>query len=151
LALQPAKVPEFMSGPDLVELGVLYNPEERADDRAVFSAHRGGRNHGVSGSGHAFDDHRERHRAEFERRFLQAVASRCERLSWRHGADRVILVAASRIMVRLRQALGSHMDGRVPMDELTENLTWLAPAQMHHRLASQHYLPARKPPQDRVH
>lgn len=152
LTLKPAELPEFMSGPDLVELEVLYNPEERASDETVFSTARGGRRSTAQGNGHGYDDHRERHRAEFERRFFQDVVARCERLSRRQGADQLVLVADARTLGRIRDTLDSRLNGNgVAVNELAENLAGLAPNQLHTRLANQRCLPARKPPQARVH
>ena len=152
LTLEPAELPEFMSGPDLVELEVLYNPEERASDDVVFSASRGGRRNTAQGAGHGYDDHRKRHRAEFERRFFQDVITCCERLSRRQGADRIVLVADSRTLGRIRDSLGSRLNGNgITVNELAENLAGLAPNQLHTRLANQRCLPARKPPQGQMH
>lgn len=147
--LQHAEVPELMSGPDLVETEVLYNPEKRAHDEVLFSDRCGGRKR--SGTANAYDDHRESHRDEFERRFFREVAERCLSLQVEDPSDRVVLVGAKRILSQVRGQLATRLNHGTEIDEFAENLTRLAPARLHEHLARGHHLPARRRPELRSH
>ncbi len=147
LRLRPAAVPELMSGPDLVETEVLYNPKQRADDQALFSDRCGGRKR--AGTANAYDDHRANHRSEVDRRFFREVAQRCLRLQAASGDGRVVLVGEQRIVSQVRQQLTPRLNHGTEVEELAENLTRLEPPQLHARLARQRRLPARRRPAER--
>jgi len=144
--LEPAEVPELMSGPDLVESEVMYNPEERAQDTQLFSDRQCGRGNGHGSGGHGYDDHRHAHRKTIERRFFKDVADRCLALSGRRRAQRVLLVGDPRILSMLRSELRAKLDHSIEVDECPENLATLSPIKLHSRLASARRLPARQRP-----
>lgn len=148
LTLQQAEVPEFMSGPNLVELEVLYNREEQA---SVGSAFSGGQYLDAKGVTPGNDDQRKRRREELHRRFFEDVMGRLERLSRTHHTDRLVLVADARTLGRIRGEVEHHINGDVRVDELAENLAGLNAGKLHVRLADQSRLPERKPPGARVH
>src|SRR5690625_1374760 len=147
LTLQPAEVPEFMSGPNLVELEVLYNREERASNDAEFGD---GQHRDARGATPGNDDQRKRRREELERRFFDDVMARLEKLSQVRGTDQLVLVADARTLGRIREGVEQRINGGVRVEELPENLAGLNANRLHVRLAGQSRLPARKPPEVRA-
>lgn len=144
--LEPAEVPELMSGPDLVETEVMYNPEERAQDAHLFSDQQGGRGNGNGAGSHGYDDHRYAHRRTTERRFFKEVVERCLALSGDRRAQRLLLVGDPRILGALRGELRGRLNQGVEVEECPENLASLNANQLHSRLASASRLPARQRP-----
>lgn len=144
--LKPADVPELMSGPDLVETEVMYNPEERAQDTQLFSDRQCGRGNGHGSAGHGYDDHRYAHRKATERRFFKDVAERCLALSGRRQAQRLLLVGDPRILSALRGELRARLNHGIEIDECPENLASMTPSKLHSRLALARHLPQRQRP-----
>ena len=76
--LEHNELPEFEGGPDLVEHDSLLNPEHRVHGEEIY-ADSSGRNRTPGGQGYAYDEHREQHDANVEKRFAAEVSER------RHG------------------------------------------------------------------
>ena len=142
--LEPPEVPELMSGPDLVEKEVMYNPEERVQDAQLFSDQQGGRGRGAGS--HGYDDHRYAHRRTNEKRFFKQVVQRCLALSGSRQAQRLLLVGDPRILGALRPDLRARLNHGIEVEECPENLASLSPNKLHARLASVSQLPPRRRP-----
>lgn len=135
-------IADLASGPKLVERSEMSDPElqERAQD--LWTA-RTGKNRGPRSQGHAYDDHRENHHSELERRFAQAVAERAARLSKTTGATNLVVCGAQRQLPVLKQALENHVqDAKIV--ELAKDLSKLEPQPLHDHLTKEGLLPARK-------
>jgi len=145
--LEPAQDPETESGPRLREHKVLVNPEREAHGRDVFRDTRSGSNRaGGGGPAHGYDDHREQHEQEFERRFARLVAAEAESLSHACGASRLILAAPPRMLGFLRRDVEALARGGMQIREAASNLTKLAPHDIQSHLAKDRLLPACRRP-----
>lgn len=131
--------------PRLVELDDLVNPEGRLQDREVFSNEITGNRttYRMAGPGptHGFDDHRDAHRDELQRRFLRDVARRLSEHVTREGPSRVILVSETQVLHDLRQEVESALPRDIQVEELAENLSKENPTHLQQILAKKGLLP----------
>jgi len=145
-ALEDVQFPEVESGPNLVELSDLVNPEHDAKQRDLWSELKSGRNRAPTGPAHGYDDHRSQHEEEYERRFARSVAEECVKLARSHGTRNVVLVAQKRMLGILRGTLEPVLKAGVEVRELAKDLSKLPPQQLHEHLAREGMLPRRRTP-----
>lgn len=143
--LTPADIPEIQSGPNLVELDEIHQTE--AHEKGMWSETKSGRNRAASGGGaHGYDDHRQQHEDEYERRYAKEVIDRAASLISHKGATRCILVAQKRLLGFLRSSVDAVNKTGVEISEVAKDLSKLSPLELHEHLASQKLLPPRKAP-----
>ncbi|MDT8364681.1 MAG: host attachment protein [Nitrosomonas sp.] len=143
-SLQPAEIPAYESSPRLVEHEELANPENESADKALWSDNSSGNRGSAGGGVHGYDDHRDQHRAEYERRFSQSVATEAIRLAHKQQAKSVVVVADSRMLGLLRNELQSNNDFAVK--ELARDYSKLSIQELHAQLASHQLIPAQRKP-----
>lgn len=144
--LQSTQYPELESGPNLVELHALSNPQHNVAGAQLWSEPKTGRNRGgMGGAAHGYDDHRSQHEEEFDRRFAQDVAQECSRLSQAHGITEVVLVSQKKMLGHLRAAMDSRVTG-MATKEIAKDLSKLSARELHEHLAREHLLPPRRSP-----
>lgn len=130
------------SGPKLKEHEVLVDPELRLPDRELFSDNKTGRNRAPAGGpAHGYDDHRNHHRDEIERRFAEAVAQETRRLATELAVDRLIVAAEDRMLGFLREALERNSSGISDLRWARKDYSHLAAREIHERLAVEGLLP----------
>jgi protein required for attachment to host cells len=139
------------SGPKLREHKDLVNPESDMRGRDLWSDVKTGRGRATDGGPahgypvHSYDDHREKHEDEFERRFARRVAEETISLVQARPAKQIIVVAQKRMLGFLRPALMHTLRGEVEVRELAKDLSKLNTAELHERLAGEKFLPPRNP------
>lgn len=144
--LESSQFPELESGPNLVELTALSNPQHDAAGTQLWSEPKTGRNRGgIGGAAHGYDDHRTQHEEEYDRRFAHDVAEECHRLSQAHGASEVVLVSQKRMLGHLRAAMESRRNG-LQTTEIAKDLSKLSARELHEHLARESLLPPRRSP-----
>lgn len=144
-SVRPAEVPQYESSPQMVEHGTLLNPEQTASGKDLWSDTKSGSYRSSAGSGmHSYDDHRDQHRVEFERRFVQTVAGETANLVRREGAARVVVTADTRMLGMLRDEL--HRGNGVEVKEVAKDYSKFSPYELHEQLASLDLIPARRRP-----
>ncbi len=130
-------------GPNLVEIADLINPDLAAE--ALRGDEKSGHNVASASSGsHGFEDHRDSHRRESERRFAKQVAAEAATAVKHERAGCLVVVAESRMLSQLRDAL--NLPVTVLVSEVAKDLTELAPQELHARLAAVDALPGRQIP-----
>lgn len=145
--LQPAQHPDVEPGPDLIELTDLANPEHELPGREVWSNLKAGRNSTPGGGqAHGYDDHRDQHEEEVDRRFVHQIVQELNKHVERHDARHVILVASKSILGLLRESIGTTIKTSVDVREIAKDLSRLSASALHERLADEELLPARKRP-----
>lgn len=142
--LEQAALPEYESGPNLVERQELANPSKELPGRDLWANVKTGRNQGSAGRSHAYDDHRQSHVEEFERRFIQTVAADIVNLAQTHGVQRIVLVAEAQTLGLVREALSSSPPKNFTVQELGKDLSKLKPLELHEYLAAKDLLPVRR-------
>ncbi|MCH8505856.1 MAG: host attachment protein [Ectothiorhodospiraceae bacterium] len=142
--VEQAEIPELESGPNLVEHSSMANPEHQARGNAIYADLRSGRNRSAYGSGHGYDDHRNQHDAEMERRFAREIARKLDEMTRGNGTQRVVLCAEKQMLGYLRPNLNGAIPHGVAVHEVPKDLAKLSVRQLHERLAKDGYIPRRK-------
>ncbi len=144
--LQQSDIPELESGPNLIEQRQLTNPQKETQGASLWSDAKSGRNRAANGGpAHGYDDHRDQHQDEYERRFAANIAEECARLTRSHKASDVVLVSQKRMLGFLRSAMESKLNG-TNLQELAKDLSKLNPHELHEHLARERLLPRRRSP-----
>lgn len=141
LTLELTDFTEYEAGAHLIEHEGLLNPEGETQGQELWSSTKTGRNRGSRGQAHSYDDHRENHVVEFERRFAQATATQIGNLVQMHQIQQLILIAEPQILGLMREVLAHGMPMHLKINELAKNLCHLKPHELHEYLANQGLLP----------
>ncbi|GAB4367471.1 MAG: host attachment protein [Elainellaceae cyanobacterium] len=141
LALEPVEFPEERRGSHLVELNSLTNPFNEAQGQDLWSSTKTGRNLGAGAQAHSYDDHRESHMVEFERRFAKAIATHIVNLVHKNTIQQLILVAEPQILRFIREAIAASALPHLQINESTKNLCNLKPPELQRYLAKQGLIP----------
>jgi protein required for attachment to host cells len=144
LTLEPAEFPEYQSGPNLVECESMSNATNDRPDQELWTDSKTGRNRGANGQAHSYDDHRDNHRVEFERRFAQEIVNCAHHLLQSYQIQNLVLVAEPQILGLMRDVLGSTIGRSVQTSELSKDLCHLKPHELHDYLANRKLLPPQK-------
>ena len=142
--LESATLSGVESDLKLVEHEGIISPERGLPGEAVWANTKSGRNRGVSGQAHSYDDHRQNHRIEFERRFAQSIATQLRNLAQTHQAQQLILIAEPQILGLMREVCIPLLPKQLKVNELTRDLCHLKPQELHEYLAEKGQLPARR-------
>ncbi|WP_297527343.1 host attachment protein [Thiohalobacter sp.] len=142
--LADVEFPELESGPNLEEINDLVNPEREAAGDEIWSDIKSGRNRGNGGApAHGYDDHRDQHEDEFDRRFARTIAAEAERLA--NGSTReLVVVAQKRALGLLRNELAALGKRGVRIRELAKDLSKLSPIELQDHLARLNLIPPRR-------
>lgn len=144
--LEKAERPGVAPGPNLVEQPeALINTEGDMPSRDLFSDTQTGRNaaHGMS---HSYDDHRDQHADEVQRRFAKQVAEAALKLAERHKPRTLVLAAEKQMLGFLRSALHVPPKAGFEVKEVAKDLSRLSPQELQNHLAAEGMLPARTKP-----
>jgi protein required for attachment to host cells len=145
--LRAAEHPELESSPTLIEVNDLIQPEKEQHHEERWAESRPSRSRGRHGGpAHGFDDHREQHLEEQDRRFARNVAEEAARLARDHQPRNLILVAHKRMLGMLRTCLDPLMKTGVEVRELAKDLSKLDPLELHEHLAREQLIPRRRMP-----
>ncbi|NEZ60896.1 host attachment protein [Adonisia turfae] len=141
---EPATLP--MYDPDvltLVEHKSMVSFEGELPGKALWSNIQSGRNRGASGQSHRYDDHRQSHKIEFERRFAKSIAKTVLDLVESKHVRQLIIIAAPQILGLMREVCTPLLPKPLKMNELARDLCHLKPHELHDYLAKTGQLPAR--------
>ncbi len=142
LTLSPVEFNEYEPGPNLVEHEGLVSAEKEMQGQELWANTKTGRNRGTSGQAHGYDDHRNKHMVEFERRFAQTIIHRIIDLSKAHKIKDLLLVAEPQILGILRETMASSLPKQLTVTELAKDLFRLSVKDLHDYLAKRSLLPA---------
>ncbi|NEP18744.1 MAG: host attachment protein [Leptolyngbya sp. SIO4C1] len=142
LTLEPVEFEGHESGPNLVEHSGLHSAAKEMQGQELWANVKTGRNRGSSGQAHGYDDHRQNHLIEFERRFAQSIAGRLAELAQVHQARQLILVAEPQILGLMREAMSAHSLRQLSVQDIAKDLCRLSPRALHDYLAERSLLPA---------
>lgn len=113
--------------PRLLELETLVDPEGELTGQETFADSRSGTNHAGSGASYEYDEHREGHRREVERRFAKRVAAAASVFARDHDAQKLVLAAEPRMLGVLRHVLATSLPRDMTLVELARDLSWHTP------------------------
>lgn len=142
--LEPAALPAVGGGSRLVEVSDLVNPEANLAGREAWSETKSGRNMARGGgSAHGYDDHRESHEEEFDRRFAKRISAGVLDLLHQHKPRRLVLAASSSMLGLLRSAVSLPAGANVELRESAKDLAHMSPQEIHRHLTGDGLLPVR--------
>jgi protein required for attachment to host cells len=145
--LDETRAPETQSGPNLVELKDLINPESDERGSDLWSDTKTGvSREGGKGQAHSYDDHREAHEDEFERRFARRVIDEVKLFVGTQKAKTLVIAAAKKMIGILRPLVQRELQKSVTIHEVAEDLTKLNTVELQQHLAEHEVLPRRDPP-----
>ncbi|HVY25364.1 MAG TPA: host attachment protein [Polyangiaceae bacterium] len=114
-------------GQELIEVEALTDPEGELTGQQLFSSTRSGSNRSPHGAAFEYDDRRQSHRDEEERRFAKRIA---EAVRARLATDRpqkLILAIEPQLLGMLRQALNGQLQQTLEVVELAKDFSWHTP------------------------
>lgn len=135
------------SGPELREVEALVNVENATPDRELWSDNENA-NRGSDGSVHGYDDHRGRHRNEFNSRFARRIVERVGILAREYHVELIIVLAESKMLGMIRKAWAKYSTCDVFIQDEDKNLSGLTPYELHRYLAAEGLLPKRHAPEE---
>ena len=133
---------EYESGPNLVEHESLFDPTQELHGQDLWANTKTGRNRGTNGQAHSYDDHRQQHELEFEKRFAQKVSRGMLELIQTHQAKQLIVVAEPQILGILRETMTDNQYKNINIQEVAKDICHLPLNQIHDYLAKKSLLPA---------
>jgi protein required for attachment to host cells len=142
--LETAEFPLIETSPQMVEHEVLLDPELRLPGRELFSDLKSGRNRAPGGGpAHGYDDHRDQHLAELEKRFVNEVADETLRLMQEKKVDCLVVVAEEKMIGYLK----THLENAPAKTKwLAKDYSHFSAQEIHEKLAEQQLVPAPKKP-----
>ncbi|MCM1984484.1 host attachment protein [Lyngbya confervoides] len=126
----------------LQELESLMNPMEPGVAKEVWSNAKAGRNRGASHQGHGYDDHRQNHLDEFERRFCSAIAAHGKQVIDQHQIRSLVLVAPPEVLGHLRREIQTIWPKHLRIQELSKDLVKQSATELQHYLTQKKLLPS---------
>lgn len=129
------------SPPVFTELNQILNSVRDRSAQALWSNTQSGHNRSVGSHTYGYDDHRDNHIREFERRFVSDLVNEIESLKKAAPFNRLILVAAPQMLGITRQTLSPQIIESVDFQEMAKDLSKFTPTEIHKYLASKDQLP----------
>ncbi len=142
--LESATLPKYDSDDfRLIEHESMVSSEAELPGKALWANVKPGGNRSVGGRAHRYDDHRQSHKIEFERRFAKSIATKLVDLAQAKQVRQLIIIAAPQILGMMREVFTPLCPSRLKMHELARDLCHLKPHELHDYLADKGQLPAR--------
>jgi len=141
LTLDSAASSEYESSPNLIEHEGLTDSTKELHGQELWANTKTGRNRGSRGQAHSYDDHRQNHELEFEKRFANKINSAMLNLIKIHQAKHLILVAEPQILGMMREAMTDNLFKNLKVYEVAKDICHLKSNQIHDYLAKKELLP----------
>jgi hypothetical protein len=143
--LEPVEFPELESGPRIVELEDLINPEAMVDDRQRYSDSKTGRGAAPRGGPvHGYDDKREHHLDELRRRFSARVIKEIQGLAKARKLGTIIVGASAPIRKHVFPDLETLKKQGYEACKVAKNMINFTPQAIHAHLAEMGLVPEQK-------
>lgn len=133
--------PLEQSGPPLVEQQEVLNPIQNQAGRELWTSTKSGGNRGATRQVHGYDDHRQSHLDEFDRRFAQAIIAEISNFIPNHHTRHVLLIAEPQILGYLRPILTATLPKNIVLQEVAKDLCKLSVSEIYKYLHNQRLLP----------
>ncbi len=132
---------EYESGPNLIEHEGLADSTRELHGQELWANTKTGRNRGSNGQAHSYDDHRQNHQIEFEKRFANKISNTMLNNIQTHQARHLILVAEPQILGMVRESMTSSLFKNLNIKEVAKDICHLKSNQIHDYLAKKELLP----------
>lgn len=114
-------------GQELVEVEALTDPEGELTGQQLFSSTRSGSNRSPHGAAFEYDDRRDSHRDEVERRFAKRIAAAVRARLEAERPGKLILAVEPQLLGLLRPALNGQLLPALEVVELAKDFSWHTP------------------------
>ena len=143
--LEPVSFPELESGPRIVELKDLINPEAMVGDQERYSDSKTGRGTAPrSGPVHGYDDRREHHLGELRRRFSLIVMQEVQKLAKAQHVGTIIVATAAPMGRYVSPELETLAKQGFDVLKVAKNMINFPPQKIHAHLAQMGLVPEQK-------
>jgi hypothetical protein len=144
-ALEPVKFPELESGPRIVELQDLINPEAMVGDQERYSDSKTGRGAAPRGGPvHGYDDRREQHLEEIRRRFSATVIKEIQKLAKAQRVGAIIVAVSAPMRQHVYPGLDTLSRQGFEVSKVAKNMIKFSPQALHAYLASVGLVPEQR-------
>ncbi len=143
--LDSAATSEYESSPNLIEHQGLSNKINELHGRELWANTKTGRNRGSGGQTHNYDDRRQNHVLEFEKKFANKISSATINLIETYQARHLIVVAEPKILGMMREAMTDKIFKTINVREVAKDICHLKSNQIHDYLAKKKLLPPCNP------
>jgi protein required for attachment to host cells len=126
----------------LREIEALTDADGALKGVDMFSSTRSGTNRSPAGGQFEYDDHRERHRDEAERRFAKRIVEAAKALVHSRATETLVLAAEPRMLGLLRAEVEGAPLGPVELREVPADISKGTPEQIQAALSRRGALPA---------
>lgn len=140
--LDSAATSEYESSPNLLEHEGVVDPTKELHGQELWANTKTGRNRGSRGQDHSYDDHRQNHESEFEKRFVNKISSAMLDVIQKNQARQLILVAEPQILGMMREAMVDNLFKTLKIKEVAKDICHFNVNQIHDYLAKKELLPA---------
>lgn len=128
--------------PQLKEVDDLLNPMDPHLAKAAWTNIQSGRNQGTSSQAHGYDDHRQNHLDEFERRYCNAIAIRGKSLIDQYDLRTIILAAPPHLLGTIRREGYPTWPTSLKIHELSKDLAKASTSEIYQYLVKNKLLPS---------
>ena len=139
--LDSAASSEYESSPNLIEHEGLSDSTKELHGQELWANTKTGRNRGSSGQAHSYDDHRQNHEIEFEKRFASKISGAMLNIIQSHQARHLIIVAEPQILGIMRETMTNNLFKNLNIKEVAKDICYLKSNQIHDYLAKKELLP----------
>ncbi len=139
--LDSAATSEYEPSPNLIEHEGLSDSTKELRGQELWASTKTGRNRSPNSQTHSYDDHRQNHELEFEKRFAHKISSVMLDLIQTNQSRHLILVAEPQIMGLMREAMTDNLFKNLNIHQVAKDLCHLKIKEIHDYLAKKALLP----------
>lgn len=133
---------DYESGPNLVEHEGLSDSTQELHGQELWANTKTGRNRGSNGQAHSYDDHRQNHKIEFEKKFANKISNAMLNIIKSYDARHLILVAEPQILGLMREVMTDNLLTKLNTTEVAKDICHFNVSQIQDYLAKKDLLPA---------
>lgn len=129
-------------GSYLLEDASLVNPDQMEEGKELWSGPESQAGHYRQGrsTAHSYDDHRQDHELEYERRFARSITEQILLRTHTHPLQRLVVIAEPRLLGLLREVLIPKLPKALELTEIDKNLCHLRPDELYEYLTKRSLL-----------
>ena len=140
--LDSAATSQYESSPNLIEQQSLSDLTQELHGQELWANTKTGRFRGSNGQAHSYDDHRQNHKIEFEKRFAHKISDVMLNVIKANEAKQLILVAEPKILGIMRSAMTDNLFKNLNVQEVAKDICNFKVNQIHDYLAKKELIPA---------
>jgi protein required for attachment to host cells len=125
----------------LVEHKSLLNSVRELPGKELWTTTKTGRNLGAGSQAHAYDDGRENHLHEYERRFVRTVADKIIEFTQSQSIRQLVLVAEAQTLGLLRESVIPLLHSNLNTQAIAKDLCKFTATEIYKYLAGKNILP----------